>query len=526
MLQKLGNHMTKLSRLLLAGAAVLAMTMPAAADAFRWGASRDIGSLDPYSYGDSFTLGVLNHVYEGLARYDRNLKIEPALAASWEVVSPTTWRFKLREGVKFHDGADFTAEDVQASLKRASDPKSPLKGNIPAYRDSRVIDPYTIEIDVTENYPLLLNDLTTIYIFDAGWLKANNAEAPTDVGSGVEGFATYNANGTGPFKVESRQPDAKTVFVKFDGWWDKPEHNLDRIEFSPIASDATRVAALLAGDIDFTDKAPVQDIPRLEASPTVKLLEGTDLRTVMIGFSQRDQLLSGAPNPMKDVRVRQALQLAIDLDLIQKKVMRGKSRNAGALVAPQIPGYDAALDTPVKADPDKAKALLKEAGAEGFEFDFNCSDTLVNEEQICQAVASMWSRIGLKPKLDQAPRAVQTPKRSGGKVDVYTLGWATLPMLDTYSLTSQVLHTKEGTFGIFNWGGWSDKEFDKVTEASAVELDQTKRLALETESLRIAKEHALMIPLHQQPLTWATTDKVADLPLFADNLPRLWLVKK
>lgn len=515
-----------LSRILMAGAALLTLAMPASATTLKWGASRDISSLDPYSYGDSFALGVLNHSYEGLMRYDRNLKLEPALAVSYEIISPTTWRFKLREGVKFHNGADFTADDVQASLVRATNPKSPLRGNIPAYKGSRVIDSHTIEIDVSANYPLLLNDLTTIYIFDAGWLKDNNAEAPTDVGSGTEGYATYNENGTGPFKVESRQPDAKTVFVKYEGWWDKPQHNIDRIELTPIASSATRVAALLSGDIDFTDQAPVQDLPRLEAATgQVKLLEGTDLRTVMIGFSQRDQLLSGAPNPMKDLRVRQAMQLAIDLDLIQKRVMRGKSRNAGALVAPQIPGYDAALDQPVKADPERAKALLKEAGAEGFEFEFNCADTLVNEEQMCQAVASMWSRVGLKPKLDQGPRAVQTPKRSAGKVDVYTLGWATLPMLDAYSLTSQVLHTKEGSFGIFNWGGWSDKEFDKVTEASAVELDATKRLALEAQSLKIAKEHSLMIPLHQQPLAWATSAKIADFPLFSDNLPRLWLVK-
>ncbi|RWR31010.1 ABC transporter substrate-binding protein [Sinirhodobacter populi] len=512
--------------LLLAGT-FAALAAPVSAEVvLKWGASRDIGSLDPYSYGDSFTLGVLNHVYEGLVRYDRNLKLEPALATSWEIVSPTTWRFHLREGVKFQDGADFTAEDVQASLKRASDPKSPLKGNIPAYTGSRVIDDHTIEIDVTPNYPLLPNDLTTIYIFDAGWLQANNAEAPTDVGSGTEGYATYHANGTGPFSVESRTPDAKTVLVRNPVWWDKAETNIDRIEFIPVASNATRVAALLSGDIDFTDAAPVQDLPRLQSSASVKLLEGTDLRTVMIGFSQRDTTLSGAPNLMKDLRVRQAMQLAIDLDMIQKRVMRGKSRNAGTLVAPQIPGYDESLDTPVKADPEKAKALLKEAGAEGFAFDFNCADSLVNEEQICQAIASMWSRVGLKPQLDQGPRAVQTPKRSQGKVDVYTLGWATLPMLDTYSLTSQVLHTKEGTFGIFNWGGWSDPEFDKVTEQSATEMDNTKRLALESESLRIAKEHALMIPLHQQPLVWATTADVAEMPLFADNLPRLWLARK
>ncbi len=242
-----------------------------------------------------------------MVRYDRNLKLEPALATSWEIVSPTTWRFHLRDGVKFHNGAEFTAEDVQASLKRASDPKSPLRGNIPAYKGSRVVDAHTIDIDVSANYPLLLNDLTTIYIFDAGWLKDNGAEAPTDVGAGTEGYATYHENGTGPFKVESRQPDAKTVFTRFDGWWDKPQHNIDRIELTPIASNATRVAALLAGDIDFTDQAPVQDIPRLQGSSQVKVLEGTDLRTVMIGFSQRDQLIDGKPNLMKDIRVRQAM---------------------------------------------------------------------------------------------------------------------------------------------------------------------------------------------------------------------------
>lgn len=510
---------------ILLAAAILGAS-PAAAETLRWGASRDLGSLDPYSYGDSFTLGVLNHTYEGLVRYDAELKIEPALATAWEIVSPTTWRFTLRPGVTFHDGAAFTAEDVQASLLRASHEKSPLKGNIPAYTGSRVIDDHTIEIDVTENYPLLLNDLTTIYVFDADWLPANDAEEPTDVGAGTEGYATYNTNGTGPFRVVSRTPDAQTVFEVFDGWWDTPMHNLDQIVFTPIASPATRVAALLAGDIDFTDAAPVQDIPRLEASPDVRLLEGTDLRTVMIGFSQRDTLIDGSPNPMRDMRVRQAMQLAIDLDLIQSRVMRGKSRNAGTLVAPQIPGYDAALDTPAVADPDRAKALLAEAGAEGFAFDFNCSDTLVNEEQICQALASMWSRIGLQPRIDQGPRAVQTPKRSGGNVDVYTLGWATLPMLDAYSLTSQVLHSKEGTYGIFNWGGWSDEEFDAVTEASATELDTETRLAVSGEALRIAKDKALMIPLHQQPLTWATSAEVDSLPLFADNLPRLWLTMK
>ena len=343
---------------------------------------------------------MLNHVYEGLVRYDRDLRIEPALATSWEVLDDRiTWRFRLREGVKFHDGADFTAEDVVASLQRVSHPTSPLKGNLPAYVSSAVVDDLTVDITLNGAYPLLLNDLTNIHIFDKGWLVANNAELPTDIGANVEGYATYNANGTGPFIVESRQPDARTVFVVNPDWWDEPEHNLDGFELTPVTSAATRVAALLSGEIAFTNDAPVQDLPRLAAAPDVNVLEGVDLRTVMIGFPFRETLTTGEPNPFADVRVRQALWKAIDLDAIHQKVMRGKSRVAGAVVAPSIPGYAPELDELPGFDPEAAKALLAEAGVpEGLAFEFNClQDGLVNEEQVCQAIASMWSRIGLSP---------------------------------------------------------------------------------------------------------------------------------
>src|SRR5690606_19844681 len=274
-------------------------------------------------------------------------------------------------------------------------------------------DDHTIEIELNGAYSLLLNDLTNIHIFDKDWLVANNAEKPTDVSAGVEGYATFNANGTGPFKLESRTPEASTTLVVNENWWDEPQHNLTRIEFQPISSAATRVAALLSGEVDFVDSAPVQDLDRLAAAENVKVLERTDLRTVMLGFNRRETLVSGGPNPMNDLRVRQAMQMAVDMELIHEKVMRGKSRNAGVLVAPPIPGYSADLDTVVPSDPEKAKTLLAEAGyPDGFEFDFVCTnESYVNEEQFCQAIASMWSRIGLKPRLDIGPTAKQTPKR-------------------------------------------------------------------------------------------------------------------
>jgi peptide/nickel transport system substrate-binding protein len=521
--------MLKIRTLALATAACAMIALPASAQTLKWGSEQDIGSLDPYSYGSSFTINVLNNVYEGLVRFNRNLKIEPALATSWDILDDKiTWRFHLRKGVRFHNGNAFTAEDVAASLARVSHKTSPLKGNLPAFVSSKVVDDHTIDIKLNGTYPLLLPDLTNIHIFDKEWLVKHNAELPTDAAKKIEGYPTLNANGTGPFIVESREPDAKTVMVVNKKWWDKPEHNLTRIELMPITSAATRVAALLSGEINFTNSAPVQDLPRLAASPSTKVLERTDLRTIMLGFNRRETLVEGGKNPMNDLRVRQAMYQAINMEQIQSKVMRGKSRNTGSLVAPEIPGYIPSLDKRLPFDPEKAKALLAEAGyADGFSFIFNCQGQAgyVNEEEICLAITSMWARVGLKPKLDIASRAVQRPKRTSGKTDVFTLGWATLPMLDAYSPLLQILHSKEGNFGVFNWGGWSYPKLDALVEQAGKELNTEKRLSLETEALQIAKDEIILIPLHQQPLAWAVGKDVGNMPVFPDNKPRPWYVK-
>lgn len=527
--------MKRMKLLGLGAAALLTLAHPsalpsAAAQTIKWGSPREIVSLDPHSYGDTFTLAVLNHVYEGLVRYNGDLQIEPALATSWEIVEPAVWRFKLRSGVKFHGGGTMNADDVLASLERVSHEASPLKGNLPAYKSARKVDDMTVDITLTGPYPLLLNDLTNIFIFSKKWLVDNNATVPTDAGKNIEGYATHNANGTGPFKIESRRPDSRTVFVVNPEWWDKAQHNVKRIEFMPITSSATRVAALLSGEINYTNLAPIQDLPRLASAPGVKLLEREDLRTIMFGFNFRDELADSdvkGKNPLKDKRVRQALYQAINIDQIQSRVMRGKSRNAGALVAPAIPGYRQDLDARLPFDPEAAKKLLAEAGyPQGFSFAFNCmNDGYVNEEEICQSVAAMWTRVGLKPKVDIAPRSMQTPKRTGGKTDVFSFGWATEPMIDTYSLLVQVLRSKEGAAGVFNWGAWSFKGIDELTDKAGRELDRPKRLAMMSDALKIAKDEIVFIPLHQQPMAWAARTDVGEMVQAPDNKPRLWLVK-
>ncbi|MBM3573138.1 MAG: ABC transporter substrate-binding protein [Alphaproteobacteria bacterium] len=519
--------MTTLLRTILASAAIACAAGAVDAKTLKWGANREIVSLDPYSYGDTFTLAVLNHVYEGLVRYNDKLAIEPALATSWELASPTVWRFKLRQGVKFHDGGTLKADDVIASLERVSHPNSPLKGNLPAYKSSKKVDDHTVDIEVNDTYPLLLNDLTNIYIFNKDWLVKNNATLPTDAGKGVEGYATNNANGTGPFRVESRKPDAATVMVVNPNWWDKPRHNLTRIEFMPIASAATRVAALLSGEIDFTNLAPLQDLPRLSASPDVKVLQTNELRTVFFSFNMRDALFESDvkdKNPFKDKRVREALYRAIDIDALQRRAMRGLSRNTGAMVAPAIPGYAPEQDKRLPFDAEGAKKLLAAAGyPNGFSFNLNCmNDGYVNEEEICQAVAAMWSRVGLKPTASIAPRSTQLPKRVKGDFDVVTLGWANEPMIDAYSILIQVVHSKTGTAGVFNWGGWGSTQLDQIIDKSGTELDTPKRVKMMAEALQIIHDEILFLPLHQQPMAWAARKSVDTVVQLSDNKPRLW----
>lgn len=513
-------------------AVVLAAASPPARaeNVLRWGAHKDIVSLDPYSYGDTFTISVLAHTYEGLVRYNEQLEIEPSLATSWEVLSPTVWRFHLRRDVTFHNGAAFTAEDVLASFTRVSDPVSPLRGNLPAYRGATIVDDYTIDVTITDNYPLLLNDLTNIVIFDKGWLVENNAEAPTDAGKGVEGYATNNANGTGPFAIVERRPDARTVFERNPDWWDQPRHNVDRIEFTPIASPATRVAALLSGEIDFTNSAPLQDLPRLESGGDLKVLANNELRTVFFLFNWTDTLQENdvaGKNPFLDKRVREALYMAIDGDSLQRRVMRGLSRTTGSLVAPAIPGYSPSLDERPAYDPDRAKALLAEAGyPEGFSFAFVCgNDSYINEEQICQATAAMWSRIGLKPRIDIAPSSLQTAKFEAGRFDVGILGWANEPMLDSYSILVQVAHSRSEMAGVFNWGSWRNPEVDALIDEAGRTVDRTARLDLQTQALQRLNDERTFLPLHQQPMAWAAGRSVSSIVQLSDNKARHWLTQ-
>jgi peptide/nickel transport system substrate-binding protein len=524
----MGDAMTKIHRMAVASAVALGLLAGTAnANTLRWAFQGDVLTLDPYAHTESFTSSFLHHIYEPLVRRDVNLRFEPALATSWEIIEPTRVRFTLREGVTFHNGNPFTADDVVASLERLMHPDARARGNVAAIQAVEKVDDLTVDFVLEGPYPLLLNDLSGAFIMDREWLEANDALLPGNMTTGAVTYASDHANGTGPFMLESRQPDARTVLAANPNWWDTPKHNLERIVFTPISSDATRVAALLSGEIDVMHPAPLQDIARLEAADGVQPLQDPDLRLIMLGLNHGDDELHAMPgsgqNPTKDVRVRQALWHAIDMDAIQARVMRGKSRNTGLMVAPPITGYVADADQPLAYDPDKAKALLAEAGyPDGFAMGLDCSnDRYVNDEETCVAIAGMWTRIGIDVQLTTQTRSNHFQKVDQGETDAYMIGWATLPQMDGFSPLRAMLATRDGAWGGNNPNGYSNPRMDELARLVQVEIDEPKRVALLQEAMVLAKGDVAYIPLHQQPLSWAVRDGV-NVIQFADDYFRAW----
>jgi peptide/nickel transport system substrate-binding protein len=308
----------------------------------------DVLSLDPHSLNEAVQLAFLNNVFESLVTRGKDLKLVPSLATSWQLKSPTVWQFVLRRGVKFHDGSAFTADDVVFSLNRARSAGSDVRSQLATVKEVRKIDDFTVELDMTETNPILPDVITNILIMSKTWAEANNAAAPVDRRKGQENAASSRANGTGPFKLGSRAPGVRTTLTRNTQWWDKLESNLDEVVFQPVANDATRVAALLSGEMDVIDPVPLQDIPRVKSTSSLTVQQTPESRIIFLGFDQaRDELLYSSvkgKNPFKDVRVRQAFYHAIDIEQIAAKVMRGFAKPTGAMISPGIRGHLPEMD--------------------------------------------------------------------------------------------------------------------------------------------------------------------------------------
>ena len=513
-----------------ASLAVLALMAGTASaeNVLRWTSQGDALTLDPHSQNEGPTNAMNGTIYESLVTRDAALALQPELAESW-TPGEDGWTFKLRQGVKFHDGADFTAEDVVFSFDRAKAEASDFKEQATNVASVEVIDDFTVKLVTDGPNPILPNQLTSIYMMDKGWGEANNVALPQDFAAKEETFAVRNANGTGPFKLVSRAPDELTVLERNADWWgnDQFPGNIDRIEYRPIANAATRVAALLSGEVDFVLDPPLQDLQRIESADGLKVATVAQIRSIFFGMDQgvaelRSSDVKGK-NPFQDQRVREAFNLAMDKEAIKRVVMEGLSFPTGMITPPGVHGNTPDNDTAYGFDVEKAKALLGEAGyPDGFTLQLDCPNNRYNnDEKICQAAVAMLAKIGVKVNLEAIPKAQHFPKIQNRTSDFYMLGWG-VPTLDSHYVFSYLLAND----GSWNATGYNNARVNEITQQITTETDLDKRTALIDEAWDIVKAEMPYVPLHHQVIAWAMSDKL-DVPIAADDAlrPRFAVMK-
>lgn len=525
----------KLKTAILAGTMVLGLGLAAGnAVTLKYAFQGTLKSLDPYSLNETFTLGFLGNVYEGLVRRRPNLDIEPALATSWEVIDPLRWRFHLRKGVKFHNGNPFTADDVVFSAERVISEGSDLTTRLPKGAKFVKVDDYTVDVILTSPNPILHYEWGTWSILDKEWTEANGSVKVTSASDDSATTISLKANGTGPFKVVSHDVGVSTVLEVNDGWWDTKKHNIDRVEFTTIASDATRVAALLSGELDMVYPVPVQDLKRVNDNEATRALTGPELRTIFLGMDQiRDELLESnikGKNPFKDVRVRKAFYQAINIEAIKKKVMRDLATPSAIMVSPFLFSKSDQFKR-YAYDVAAAKALLADAGyPDGFEVGMDCpNDRYVNDEAICQAVTAMLAKIGIKINLNAQPKSKYFAKvlaSNGFETSFFLLGW-TPGSLDSWNVISNLhgCRDEKGGGSPFNLGGYCNPKVDELAKQILVENDPAKRDGLIAEVFTITTDEVAYIPLHQQGLAWGVANNIK-LEQRADNVFMMYYVNK
>jgi len=515
----------------LLAAGVLAAGPAVNAKTLRWASQGDFLTMDPHAQNESLNNTAAAYIYEPLLTYDEKFELVPALATSWTRDGNLLWKFNLRKGVKFHDGTPFTADDVVFTIERAMSPTSNFRVYTTGIQGARKIDDHTVLVYTTVPNPVLLRQLTELRIMSRAWSEKNKVTKPQDFVKKEETHAARNANGTGPYMLKSREVDVRTVFVENPNWWGKAgrKGNVTEVVYTPVKSESTRTAALLSGELDFVlDPAP-QDIARMKQNANIKVVEGSETRTIFIGLDQnRDELQYSnvkGKNPFKDLRVRQALYYAIDIEGIKRAVMRGLSDPTGAIIAPQVNGWTKEAHQRLPYNVETAKKLLAEAGyPNGFEFTLDCpNNRYINDEDICKAVVSMWARIGLKVNLNAMPRATYFAKIQKFDTSAYLLGWG-VPTFDAlYSLQSLAMTVGKEGDGNFNLGRVSNAEFDKLVTAMKSEVDVKKRNDIIARALMLHNQQVMHIPLHNQVIPWAMRKNVTVVHRADNRLEASWV---
>lgn len=487
----------------LVGIAISLAAASAGASELRIGMAADVTSMDPHFLNIAPNLTVGWHVFDALTHVDENARLVPGLAVSWRALDGTTWEFRLRRGVKFHDGSDFTAQDALFSLERAQKvPNGQFGAFVQRITASEAPGPYTIRLKTATPYAMVPYDLNSVFI----------VSRKTAASASTEDFNSGRAMvGTGPFKFARFARGDRVELVRNGAYWGG-NVPWDKVTLRIMPNDPARVAALLAGDLDMIEQIPTADLPRIRSSSRLQVVQKVSWRTIFFHLDQRRDRApfladrAGKPlerNPFKDAKVRQAISRAINRQAIAERVMEGAALPASNLVSPPVFGHDPSIE-PEPYDPQGAKRLLAGAGfPQGFAMTLHApNNRYVNDEQIAQAVAQMLARIGIQARVETFPISVYLAKARNREFAFAMLGWGSYS--GDLALRSIAASPDPGKgMGAWNWSGYSNAKLDATIERALATVDDHKREALAREAMRAAMADHAVIPLHHQIATWA-----------------------
>jgi peptide/nickel transport system substrate-binding protein len=484
------------------------------------GLGADVTAIDPHYHNLTPNSNVAAHIFDYLVLRDERQRMIPGLAESWHTIDPLTWEFKLRRGVKFHDGSDFTAADVIASIERVPTvPNSPSPFTVytKQIKEMIAVDPYTVRFRTTMPYPLMPSDMTQVAIISKAAAKASTE----DFNSGKA------ANGTGPYKLVRYAKGDRIELARFDGYWGG-KTPWEKVTLRLLPSDAPRVAALLAGDVQAIENVPTTDVARVKAEKGLALSSTVADRLIYLHMdSERDVSpfvtdREGKPlasNPLKDARVRKAISKAINREALAERVMEGQAVPTGQLLPEGFFGYSNKLKAE-RYDPEGAKKLLAEAGyANGFGLTIHSpNNRYVNDAKVAQAVAQMLARVGIVTRVEAMPSATFFPQATDFKFSFILVGWSSGTGEASSPLKALIATpSKEKGFGTANRGHYSNPKVDLLLEDALVTVDDAKREALLQRATELAINDVAIVPLYHQVSLWAMRDGISYAPRTDEN---------
>jgi peptide/nickel transport system substrate-binding protein len=479
-------------------------------------------TFDPHSLVDGFNLTATHQVYEVLLDVDSDLELRPQLALAWNLLNPAVWEFELRRDVRFHDGMPFTARDVVFSLDRARASTSDLKETVRTITNVEAIDDDTVHITTAGPDPLLWLKLSRVAIMSKAWAEQHGVAVPADFGAREETYSLRHSNGTGPFMLESFEPGGDYILVRNPEWWGEADypHNIDRIVHTWTGDPERDLEALLNGEIHLLQDPPFAAHDRIRRTPGVKVETAKKLLTQFFGFDQssaqlRSSSVKGA-NPFKDLRVRQAVYHAVDVQAILGDLMGDLLIPAGMLIAPGVNGYSPELDRRLPYNPEKAKALLVEAGyPDGFNVTLDCPNEWGDDEiTMCWGAAAQLGKIGINVvnnfrSTDEHYAKIFARRQSDFYLDAWDADADSAPLL------KKLFHSH----GSWNGAGYANPRIDELIEKIDTEMITYGRDVLLEETWRIVTDDVVYLPIRHAVTVWAMRE-VLEIPVDPWNVPR------